>query len=224
MNSKECYISVDIETTGPVPGLYSMFEIGAACVHDPKVTFHLDLKLLPRTRFGQEALDAIEQTREALLKPKRGVRPKKAMEDLAAWVNKVAGERTPVFVANNAPFDWMFVAWYFAHFGINNPFGHSALDMKAHFMGLTRCSWKEATLAKMAQYADVAFGKLPHRALDDAIIQGEIFRGLLRKAGHCPRCGSSSASRELREYSMIWHDGKIHCSHCGAFVRNWDAG
>ena len=54
----------------------------------------------------------------------------------AAWLERVApsGSR-PVFVALNAPFDWMFVAdaaW--RHLG-RNPFGTSALDIKALYIG-----------------------------------------------------------------------------------------
>jgi hypothetical protein len=38
----------------------------------------------------------------------------------------------------------------------------------------------------------------------------------------CPECGSEQF--ELRNYSMIWHDGDIHCARCGKFIRCFDAG
>lgn len=38
----------------------------------------------------------------------------------------------------------------------------------------------------------------------------------------CPKCGSFS--REMRNYSMMWHEGDIHCAACGTFIRYFDAG
>ena len=103
------------------------------------------------------------------------VDPKEVIGEFAAWATRVAHGKPVVFLANNAPFDWMFIAWYFEEYGVKNPFGHSALDMKAYFMGLTKCRWKDATLANMAEYADTRFTKLPHRAFLDALWQKKIF-------------------------------------------------
>ena len=178
----ECFISVDIETTGPVPGLYSMFEIGATRMEKPEWDFSVRIQPLPETLYDKDALTAIGVTPAELERSNIGIAPRDAMRQLGDWVSaQCRGKSAPVFVGNNAPFDWMFVAWYFEKFGIANPFGHSALDMKAYFMGKTGCSWSEATLKRMAQYANVPFVKLPHRALDDAIIQAEIFSHLLHK-------------------------------------------
>jgi hypothetical protein len=38
----------------------------------------------------------------------------------------------------------------------------------------------------------------------------------------CPECGSREF--EMRNYSMMWHDGDIHCAKCGKFIRRFDAG
>jgi uncharacterized Zn finger protein (UPF0148 family) len=38
----------------------------------------------------------------------------------------------------------------------------------------------------------------------------------------CPKCGSTEF--ELKNYSMMWHDGDIHCARCGEFIRRFDAG
>lgn len=40
----------------------------------------------------------------------------------------------------------------------------------------------------------------------------------------CPECGSGPDKHELRNYDMIWHDGDVYCTDCGAHVRTWDAG
>ena len=38
----------------------------------------------------------------------------------------------------------------------------------------------------------------------------------------CPKCGSTEF--ELKNYSMMWHEGDIHCAKCGQFIRYYDAG
>jgi Zn finger protein HypA/HybF involved in hydrogenase expression len=52
--------------------------------------------------------------------------------------------------------------------------------------------------------------------------QEEVWSLHLHK--HCPKCGSHPDRHEIRNYSMMWHDGDIHCVDCGTFVRDYDAG
>jgi len=177
---KSCFISVDIEATGPTPGKYGMYEIGA-CVLGGDEYFERKFTLLTLAGISSPALQAVHTTEAELHLRQNLVSPELGMCEFAQWVSKVAVNATPIFVANNAPFDWMFVAWYFEEFGVKNPFGHSALDMKAYFMGMTGCSWMEATLANMAKYAGIEFATLPHRALEDARIQGNIIHALINR-------------------------------------------
>lgn len=51
---------------------------------------------------------------------------------------------------------------------------------------------------------------------------GVVVNSILHK--HCPKCGSSPRRHEIRNYSMMWHDGDIHCIDCGTYVRGYDAG
>lgn len=176
----ECFISVDIEATGRTPGKYSMYELGACVVRDEQACFTRKIQLRSKNSHDSETLMAMHIVHVGMLLERTDTHtPKRAMCDFAEWVKRVSGERTPVFVGNNAPFDWMFVAWYFEQYKIANPFGHSALDMKAYFMGLTNCAWKDATLKHMAEYAGILFQQLPHRAVEDAIMQSRIFSALL---------------------------------------------
>lgn len=52
--------------------------------------------------------------------------------------------------------------------------------------------------------------------------QKEVWSAYLHK--HCPECDSAPENHELRNYSMMWHEGDIHCGKCGTFVRYYDAG
>jgi hypothetical protein len=46
------------------------------------------------------------------------------------------------------------------------------------------------------------------------------------KHNSCKKCGHDgmNPSHDIRNYSMMWHDGDVHCGKCGAHVRSWDAG
>ncbi len=84
-------------------------------------------------------------------------------------------------VGFNAPYDWAFIDHYFLQFLGENPFGHTALDIKAFYMGLTGCPWDETSMV----YVSPRFLKgeqLPHNALADARMQAELFRQLLAQA------------------------------------------
>lgn len=173
-----CYISVDIEATGPTPGHYSMYELGA-CVVGGSECFERNIALLPRAGFSSEALRAVGMTKKKLLTRNDTVSPKRAMREFGEWAKSVAHGDELIFIANNAPFDWMFVAWYFDEVHVKNPFGHAALDMKAYYMGLTKSSWRTSSLRGMAKYGNIPFVSLPHNALADAKIQGNIFQKLI---------------------------------------------
>ena len=112
----------------------------------------------------------------------RGMPPAEALAQFGAWVidHTPEGAR-PVFVGFNAAFDWMFINDYFHRFLIHNPFGHNALDIKAFYMGLTGGEWTETTMAQVAaRYGQSC--NLTHNALEDAQIQGQLFRATLDEA------------------------------------------
>jgi ribonuclease T len=103
------------------------------------------------------------------------------MQAFNDWVEKVtpSGVR-PVFVALNAPFDWMFVNEYFHRYLGRNPFGHSALDIKAFFMGKTGVSWSETSMKHISAHF-LNEKHLTHNALRDAQDQAEIFLQIMSR-------------------------------------------
>src|SRR5207247_1495613 len=82
-----------------------------------------------------------------------GVAPKDAMRTIVDWVKAQQQDpkERPVFVAHNAPFDWMFFAYYCGHFEVPNPFGYTALDSKALAMGKLEIAWNQTSLKSVAQ-------------------------------------------------------------------------
>lgn len=178
-NHNETYISVDVETAGPNPADYSLLSIGACTVFEPLETFYVEIQP-DREAVLPEALQVSGLSMEVL--QKNGVQPEKAMQQFADWVADItpSGHR-PVFVAFNAPFDWMFVNDYFHRYLGHNPFGHSAVDTKAFFMGLRGVAWSETGFENVTAYYKISH-PLTHNALQDARDQAELFRKMLEEA------------------------------------------
>lgn len=177
------YISVDIEAAGPSPSDYAMLSVGACLVDEPEAdlpagvepSFYVELQpdrdkaLDSAMSVGGFTLDGLRASATA---------PAVAMQRFADWVEAVtpAGHR-PVMVGFNAVFDWMFVADYFHRYLGTNPFGHSALDIKAFYLGVTGSSWAGTSMNFVAERygLDIA---LTHNALDDARDQAALFRAV----------------------------------------------
>lgn len=176
-SSSEVFISVDVETAGPYPGRYSLLSIGACLVADPEVTFYVELQPIQHEALPS-ALEIGGLSLERLAA--EGVPPEQAMLRFAAWIEEVAPPGSkPVFVAFNAPFDWSFINDYFHRFLNYNPFGYSALDIKAYYMGLTGVTWAETSLRHVTARLGGA-PELSHNALADAIDQGALFKIMLQ--------------------------------------------
>ena len=47
---------------------------------------------------------------------------------------------------------------------------------------------------------------------------------LYKGSPNCPECDAPPSKHEVRNHSLIWHDGDVHCTECGAYVRKYDAG
>jgi ribonuclease T len=181
--SSETWISVDVETSGPAPSVASLVSIGACLVDAPGQGIEILVRPIPGLGWSDEAEAVHGLSRERLAE--EGVEPGDAMERLAAWVaDMVPAGSVPVLVSFNAPFDWLFIADYFWRFLGRNPFGISAVDLKALFLGRhldTVGSWSETRSSDVRRRYPV---DLPHThgALDDAREQAAICRLILEEA------------------------------------------
>ena len=173
---RPCYICVDIEAAGPTPSDYALLSIGAATVDEPRRSFYVELK--PTSMAATEEASAIHGLALDEL-AERGLEPKDALVRFEAWLSEmVDADQTPIFVAFNAPFDWMFINDYYHRFLGRNPFGHRALDMKALYMGMRGVPWAATTHQTVSR--DFGLNNtLPHHAEEDAIQQAELFRRML---------------------------------------------
>lgn len=184
------YFMVDVEATGPVPGLYSMVSLGAVVIA-PDAQGELsagdELYLELRPVFGGHDPDAnavhgLDIERLA----REGLEPRAALEKLSAFVaaqNRPSTE--PTFVAHVAVFDWMYVNWYYAWCGLENPFGYKALDTKALAMGVLDVEWPSTSKEILTGKLGIAMQDEDtlHRADADARHQAGLFVAMMKRAG-----------------------------------------
>lgn len=191
MARRELIFSVDIEADGPIPGPFSMLSLGAVVAGvdtgpryypwDLTETFYIEIQPISED-FVPEALAVSGLDRDVLMD--QGYEPWRAMKNFAQWVNDVAKneDATPVFAAWPSSFDWVFVYWYFANFGIQSPFGFSrVLDMKTAAATLLNTNLSSIGKRRFLNETGVKV-RTPHthNALDDAMGQAELISGLLR--------------------------------------------
>ena len=174
----ETYISVDVETAGANPAKFAMISIGACLVDDPTTNFYVELQP-DRTEVDEKALAISGLSMSTLAQ--EGVEPDRRDARFEAWVKQVVPEgNVPIFVGFNAAFDWMFVDDYFQRYLGRNPFGHTALDIKAYSMGMLNSNWG-ATSLKVLSPKYLTGRPLAHNALADAQDQAELFRALRKE-------------------------------------------
>jgi hypothetical protein len=179
------YFSLDCEASGPVPPLYNLLSIGVSVVreeggrHALGASFYLELRpIFPG--FDRQALAVCGLDVERLRR--EGVEPREACLRLAQWVREETGRRKPaVFVGHNAVFDWAYVAYYYAHFGLENPFGYKGIDIKSLAMGALGLAWTETSKERLQKVLALPAQDPArvHRADYDAHYQALILQALL---------------------------------------------
>lgn len=170
------YICIDVESAGPNPADYALLSIGAALVDDPQTSFYVELQ--PDKPDQTEEAAQIHKLDLAVL-AETGLHPQEALQRFADWVGEHSVDNMPVFVAFNAPFDWMYINDYMHHYLGYNPFGHRAMDIKATFFGLQGVAWNDTSFPQVgAHYGHNQV--LDHNAEEDAR-QGAVLFSLMLK-------------------------------------------
>jgi DNA polymerase III alpha subunit (gram-positive type) len=178
----ELYFSVDIESDGKIPGKNSMLSFGCAVfTKDGKMvdTYSANLDTLPNALPDPDTMEWWKGQKEAWEACRKNTRPAEVvMPEFVAWVKKVAGRDSPVFVGYPTGFDFTFMYWYMRAFAGESPFSFSALDIKTLAMGVLNTDFRKTT---KKVFPRSWFGKSRHShvALDDAIEQGELFCNIL---------------------------------------------
>ena len=179
----EIYVSTDVETDGPIPGIHSMLSFGSAAYRADKTlveTFTANLELLPGATANPQTMEWWKSQPDAWAACRTDPQPPELiMPQYVKWLKRLPGR--PVFVGYPAAFDFMFVYWYLIRFAGESPFSHSALDIKTYAMAILGKNFRDSV---KRNFPGSWFDPLPHthRALDDAIEQGALFCNMLAAA------------------------------------------
>jgi hypothetical protein len=187
----ELYISIDVETDGPIPGPNSMLSLGAVALTPRGVNlgeFEINFEELEGASGNPDTMAWwAKQPKEIWDACRREPKhPQVAMRQFASWINDLAEEHhlTPVCVAYPAGFDFMFVYWYLMRFLGKSPFSFSCLDIKTNTMATLKLPYRQSTKKNMPREW---FKDLPpheHIACSDAREQGLLFLNILRHNVH----------------------------------------
>jgi len=207
---KYTFVSFDVETTGPVPGLHSMVSLGAVRgtvdsgrqAHFPLNASHAEFEaaIAPLEDAGWDEdtkawwfhpeRDAAREHVFGPIKAGRADQPEEAMLRLCAWLEKAReeGGAPLVFVAYPATFDFAFLNYYMHRFcprrwkELHKGFpGFACFDMLTYASAELRVPVLEATRRNWPA-AWKAPQHVAHTALRDAHDQGISFVEMLKGA------------------------------------------
>jgi hypothetical protein len=177
---QEIYVSVDIETDGPIPGLHSMLSLGAAAFGrggQLMGCFSVNLQTLPGMSQDVRTMAWWATQPEAWAACREAPEPpEQAMPRFVAWVKALPGR--PLCVAYPAAFDFPFIQFYLNEFVGENPFGYGVIDIRSHAMGVLGCDYRDTRKERLPAGC-VAPLAHTHVALDDALEQGRLFCNML---------------------------------------------
>ena len=178
---REIYISTDVESDGPIPGVNSMLSFASVAYRADKTrvtTFVANLELLPGAVSDAKTMEWWKTQPEAWAACRENLKsPQTAMLEYAAWLNALPG--APVFVAYPMGFDFTFIYWYLIRFNGESPFKHHGIDIRTYSMALLKKTYTQSGKEDMPDRWLDAAPPHTHVALDDAIEQGEMFCNML---------------------------------------------
>lgn len=156
-----CWISVDVEADGPIPGDFSMVALGAVIV-EPLLQRSFYAKLRPISeKWITDSLRICGFNREQTLSFEN---PSTVMRHFGQWLRKEGGVHL-FFISDNNGFDWQYINWYFHHFLGQNPFGFNSTNLLSLFLGL-----KKNMYSTFKHFRKSSHG---HNPLQDAIRNAE---------------------------------------------------
>lgn len=180
--TNEIYVSTDVETDGPIPGVNSLLSIGSAAYLPNKTlvsTFSANLELLPGALADPVTTAWWKTQPEAWKKARNNLEmPEIVFKRYLKWLKDLPEK--PIFVGYPVSFDFLFVYWYLIRFTGESPFGYSALDIRSYAMAVLKSSYSHCKKQDMPKHW---FDPMPHShvAIDDAISQGRLFCNILQE-------------------------------------------
>lgn len=178
----DIYLSVDVESDGPIPGKNSMLSLGAVAIDMKKNIigeFEVNLETLPDAISDPKTMDWWTTQPEAWAYHRQNLEsPKQGMDHYLEWLKKLPNR--PIFMGYPASYDFMFHHWYLIAYTGEDPCGFAALDMKSFAAGHLKIPFRKSA---KRNYPSKWFENLPHdhKALTDARSQAIMGINLMRE-------------------------------------------
>jgi DNA polymerase III epsilon subunit-like protein len=139
-------VMIDVESDGPVPGLFSMISFGAVVVDEQlDKTFYAQMRPIS----DQYQIDALKVTGFSRQETLKFGDPESTMLSFDSWIYR------------NNGFDWGFFNYYCWQYLGYNPFGFSSRNLNDLYKGLNRDMF--------ASFKHLRTVKHTHNALEDAM-------------------------------------------------------
>lgn len=186
IDDDQVYIVVDVETDGPVAGLYSMLSIGAiATTAQSEVSsFYRKLEPLPEASQDPSTMAWWKTQPEAWQEVTSDTQaPDKVMNDFCGWLDTLG--KKPIFVAHPVAFDYAVVSWYLWKFCGHNPFTNEqgaslTLDLSSFIAGKFNLKLNMASRKMLPEWMKQGMPEHSHNALEDAKGFATILRTTLK--------------------------------------------
>jgi DNA polymerase III alpha subunit (gram-positive type) len=179
---KTTYISIDLETTGPLPGVNTLLSLGAAAftLEDGMLdTYEVNFEVLPGDRNDRETMEFWGKWPEAYAATRENTKlPQTAILEFVEWFEKF---ENPVFVFYPTKFDGTFLYYYLYKFaGMSFTDSPDCIDIKTYAL----CFLNETSTTKAGKRDWPKRWKTKkrhkHVAISDAIEQGESWMKMLK--------------------------------------------
>jgi hypothetical protein len=130
----DTFVTTHIHIDGPIPGPHSLLTLTSAAHSpdgDPTAVFTTNVRELPGATLHPVALQTWRRRADDWLSTRRATRPPAlAMSAYAQWIDRLPGR--PVFVADTAEPDYLFLYWYLQRFTGHWPFARTLTDAVLH--------------------------------------------------------------------------------------------
>lgn len=171
------YLSVDVESDGPLPGRNSLLSLGAVAIDINKKIygeFEVNIETLPGAIQDPETMAWWATQPVAWEYHRQNVKsPELAMKLYRNFLDTLPSR--PIFMGYPATYDFMFHHWYLVAFSGKDPCGFAGMDMKSYAAGMLKTDFR---LSAKRNYPREWFENMPHdhRALTDA--RGQAIMGI----------------------------------------------
>lgn len=180
---KELFISTDVETNGPIPGINSMLSLASLAIDEDGneiSIFEINLKELEGATKNKETMEWWKTNKEAYDETRKNILdPEIAISKYYDWLAELKKDFNIVFVAYPVAFDFMWCFWYLMKFKGESPFGHNGIDIRSYAMAMFKKSYNRSG---KNIYPEEWFDglTLTHKAIDDARMQGHMFINMIK--------------------------------------------